>query len=389
MNSATIRCWLPLALGASGLFAQPPARGAQATIDTVRAIAAPRTPLPSEAASQAATRFSFIVYGDSRGRRDGEALQHEHWLVVDGIVKTVAAMANGPDPVRFVLFSGDAVVSGRVARQWNVSFADNANRITSEAGIPFFPAPGNHDVTASPDRAAPTRLEGLRNYMAAFRNLIPSDGSRRLAGYPTYAVGYGNTFAIAFDSNIAADSAQYEWVRGQLEGLDRSRYTNIVVFCHQPAFSSGPHGGAVVENATAIIRAKYMPLFRKHHVRLFFSGHEHLFEHWVERYQDAGGRTYRLDHVVSGGGGAPLYPYQGEPDLREYVRAAATEKVTLEHLVRPGIEPGQNPYHFTVVHVDGDRIRTEVVGVDFGSSFRPYRSRGAELNDPVPIRPED
>jgi hypothetical protein len=223
--------------------------------------------------------------------------------------------------------------------------------------------------------------------MAAFRNLIPPDGSaRRLAGYPTYAVGYGNTLAIAFDSNIAADSAQYEWIRAQLEGLDRSRYTNVVVYCHQPAFSSGPHGGAVLENATAVIRAKYMPLFRRHHVRLFFSGHEHLFEHWVERYQDAGGHTYRLDHIVSGGGGAPLYSYQGEPDLREYIRAGATEKVTMEHLVRPGVDPGQNPYHFTLVHVDGDRIRVEIVGVDFGSSFRPYRSKGAELNDPVPVR---
>src|SRR5205823_2911193 len=143
-------------------------------------------------------------------------------------------------------------------------------------------------------------------------NVIPPDGSpRRLSGYPTYAAGYGNTFIISFDSNIAADSAQYEWVRRQLEGLDRRRYINVVVFCHQPAFSSGPHGGSIVEPATAVIRSKYMPLFRKHHVRLFFSGHEHLFEHWVERYQDAG-RSFRLDHIVSGGGGAPLYAYQGE-----------------------------------------------------------------------------
>src|SRR5262245_46795887 len=208
MNFHSVHYWLPLALGASGLVAQP-TRGAQATVDTVRAINGPRTPLPSEAASAGVSRFSFLVYGDSRGRRDGEAPQHEHWLVVDGMVRTIAAMADGPDPVRFVLWSGDAVVSGRVPRQWNVSFVDNVNRITTEAGVPFFPAPGNHDVTAATDKNAPTRLEGLRNYLAAFRNLIPPEGSaRRLAGYPTYAVGYGNTFAIAFDSNIAADSVQ-------------------------------------------------------------------------------------------------------------------------------------------------------------------------------------
>jgi hypothetical protein len=388
MRTTSLRRWLPLALGPAVLVAESRSLAAQATADTVRAITAPRTPLPAEAASRSNTRFSFIAYGDSRGRRDGEVQQHEHWLVVDGIVRTVAAMANGPDPVRFVLWSGDAVVNGRVAQQWNASFIDNVNRITTEAGIPFFPAPGNHDVTASPDKASVARQAGLRNYLSAFRNLIPPDGSpRRLAGYPTFAVGYGNTFAIAFDSNIAADSIQFEWIRGQLEGLDRRRYTNVVVYCHQPAFSSGPHGGSNVEAATTVIRAKYMPLFRKHNVRMFFSGHEHLFEHWVERYQDTSGQPRRIDHIVSGGGGAPLYSYFGEPDLREDTRVGAAEKVALEHLVRPGADPGQNPYHFTLVRVDGDKIRVEVVGVDFGAGFRPYRTRGADLNDPVPIRP--
>jgi hypothetical protein len=39
--------------------------------------------------------------------------------------------------------------------------------------------------------------------------LIPTEGSpRRLNGYPTYAVGYGNSFFIALDSNIADDALQ-------------------------------------------------------------------------------------------------------------------------------------------------------------------------------------
>src|SRR4051812_38829829 len=120
MNRTPCYAWLLLALGPSAVAAQP-ARGAPVSADTVRAILAPRTPLPAEAASRTQTRFSFIAYGDSRGRRDGDALQHEHWLVVESMVKTVAAMANGPDPVQFVLWSGDAVVNGRVAQQWNTS----------------------------------------------------------------------------------------------------------------------------------------------------------------------------------------------------------------------------------------------------------------------------
>jgi hypothetical protein len=49
--------------------------------------------------------------------------------------------------------------------------------------------------------------------------------------------------------------------------------------------------------------------------------------------------------------------------------------------VRPGPDAGDNPYHYVVVQVDGDRLRVEVVGVDWGAGFSPYRSRGTALFD--------
>ncbi len=121
-------------------------------------------------------------------------------------------------------------------------------------------------------------------------------------------------------------------------------------------------------------------LFRRHHVDAICSGHEHLFEHWVERYEDRNGHKYRLDEIVTGGGGAPLYTFSGEPDTRGYLKAYAAEKVQLEHLVRPASELGGNPYHYLVVSVDGERLRLEVVGIDRGRSFRPYRSNKVELD---------
>lgn len=365
---------------AEALMGQTPRPAAP--IDTVRAIAPPRSPLPSEAASAGTTRFSFIVYGDTRGRRDGVNEQYEHSLVVESMLQTIATMEQGADPVRFVLQSGDAVVNGRDPKQWNVSFVGLINRLTTEGGVPYFLAPGNHDVTSAADLGAPGRQEGLRNYLRALARLIPPNGAtRRLAGYPTYAFGYGNTFVLAFDSNVADDSTQFAWVRSQLEGLNRGRYTHIVAFFHHPPLSSGPHGGAIVERPTAAVRARYMPLFRRHGVDLVFTGHEHLFEHWVERYRDSSGRPRRMDQIVSGGGGAPLYPYRGEPDLRDYLTAGASDSVRIEHLVRPGMEPGDNAYHYLVVHVDGERVWVEVFGVDWGRGFQPYRSARATLGD--------
>jgi 3',5'-cyclic AMP phosphodiesterase CpdA len=348
----------------------------------VRAIASPANPLPAEAASAGVTRFSFIVYGDTRGRRDGVQEQYEHSLIVDSVLATIKRLAGGPVPVRFVLQTGDAVVNGGDARQWNKSFIGLINRITTEGGVPYFLAPGNHDVSGADGLESPIRIEGLRNYLAAIANLIPPNGApRRLDGYPTYAFGYGNAFFIALDSNIATDEKQFEWAKSQLEALDRKRYRHIVVFFHHPPFSSGPHGGSVVEPPSAALRARYMPLFRHHGVAVLFTGHEHLFEHWVERYEDTEGHKHRLDHIVTGGGGAPPYPYRGEPDLREYLKTNAAEKVTLDHMVRPGIDPGDNPYHFLLVQVDGDRIRLEITGVDWGRGFQPYRSNATELQD--------
>jgi hypothetical protein len=352
--------------------------------DTVLSIAKPRTPLPAEAASAQVSRFSFIAYGDTRGRRDGVSEQYEHSLVVESMLRTIKNMEAGPEPVRFVLQSGDAVVNGRDPKQWNVSFIGLINRLTTIGGVPYYLAPGNHDVTSAAELNAPGRLVGLQNYLRAVGLLIPADGAtRRLDGYPTYAFGYGNTFVIAFDSNIAEDSTQLAWVSAQLEGLNRTRYTHVVAFFHHPAYSSGPHGGSTIERPTLAVRTHYMPLFRKHNVDMLFTGHEHFFEHWVERYRDASGQPRRIDHVVSGGGGAPLYTYQGEPDLRAYVQASGLDSSRVQHLVRPGPAAGDNPYHYVVVHVDGARVWHEVIGVDWGAAYAPYRSNRAVLGDTV------
>jgi hypothetical protein len=185
---------------------------------------------------------------------------------------------------------------------------------------------------------------------------------------------------IGFDANIAGDQKQFEWVKSQLEGVDQRRYVNVIVFCHQAPFSSGPHGGPEVEPPTVELRIKYMPLFRAHHVRAVFSGHEHLFEHWVEHYTDASGR-HRMDLIVSGGGGAPIYTYTGEPKLEEYLKANEGSKVELKHLVKPSVDAGLNPYHYLLVRVDGENLDMQVISVDWGKGFEPYRSDKVALKD--------
>ena len=366
---------------------QPPASAPASA--TVRAIEPPASRLPEERASARIVRFSFTAYGDTRSGGDpnvpGDGLvpQAEHSRVVDRLISRARELASTPFPIRFVLQSGDAVLRGTDVAMWNVSFNPIIERLTRSANLPFFFAVGNHDVAGGEGG----RAVGLQNTLTAISKLIPAEGSaRRLKGYPTYAFGYGNSFFIALDSNIPDDALQLAWVRDQLEGLDRARYRHVIVFFHHPAFSSGPHSRTSApgsdqkladrpEPQTLVIRNVWLPLFRKHHVDLTITGHDHLFDHWVERYVERG-ITYRMDHVVTGGGGAPTYTYAGEPDVRAYVTANAAQAVRLDHPMRPGVTAEENPHHFVTIRVDGDRLSLEVTGIG-PADYKPYNGRAA------------
>ena len=62
----------------------------------------------------------------------------------------------------------------------------------------------------------------------------------------------------------------------------------------------------------------------------------------------------------------------GEPDVRAYVAGSAVEGVRVDHLVKPGTTADENPHHFVVVQVDGDRLSLEVVGIG-PAAYTPYR----------------
>lgn len=350
---------------------------AQQRQPAIRAIDPAGVTLPPEAATANETKFSFIAYGDTRGPADGLIPQPAHRDVVERIIQTIPIEERAGFPVRFVVQSGDAVFGGRFADQWNVSFTPLIERLMGEGKVPYLFAVGNHDVSAMPVRSS-EREAGLRNATAAMAKLWPPDGSpRRLKGYPTFGFGYGRFFIIALDSSIASDPTQLTWVKKQLEGLDRRRFSTVIALFHHPPLTTGPHGGRLVEPTSQAMRQIYMPLFRAHHVRMTITGHDHFYDHFVEHYEDAAG-THRMDHIVSGGGGAPIYSYRGEQDLKLYEATAAPQRVRVEHLIKPGVQEADNPHHFVVFEVDGDRIWLQVIAT-VAAPFLPYGQPRIEL----------
>lgn len=140
-------------ISASPIDARAQATGADSIVPSLP----PRVPLPSEDQTSRITRFSFIAYGDTRGRHDGIELQAEHTLVVESMLATIRRLASTPDAIRFVVQSGDAVVNGSIAKQLSVSYIPLINRLTQEGNVPYFLSVGNHDVGSATDLADPRR----------------------------------------------------------------------------------------------------------------------------------------------------------------------------------------------------------------------------------------
>jgi hypothetical protein len=77
---------------------------------------------------------------------------------------------------------------------------------------------------------------------------------------------------------------------------DSKAPAKVAVFHHAP-FTVGLH-----ENNQDVIR-NWIPLFERYGVALVLTGHNHGYEHWI---------VNGIHYVVTGGGGAQIYPCAGQ-----------------------------------------------------------------------------
>lgn len=135
-------------------------------------------------------------------------------------------------------------------------------------GVPMLIALGNHDIDTKNGRP---ELDHLR------MQTPPSKSSA------------GNIDLFFLNSN-QVDSAQAEWVRGELSS---SRAAVKVVSFHHPAYSCGVHG------STKLVDEKWVPAIQAGGASLVVNGHDHNYQRFM-----LGATPY----IVSGGGGRELTP---------------------------------------------------------------------------------
>ena len=240
--------------------------------------------------------FAFAVFGDSRTSPEQSA----------GVGRQMA----GHQP-HFLLHSGDLVSNGTIYEQWEEQFFSPLGEAL--AHIPFFPVLGNHEQNSE-----------------HFYDFFPSG--------PWYSFDCGNARFIALDTNAASGgfepgTEQHAWLERTL--AETSALWRVVWF-HHPPYSSGNHGPSVTQ------REALAPLLEKYQVDVIFNGHDHIYERsfpmQANRREDESGIIY----VVTGGGGAPLYPV----DAGDWTAFATSV------------------HHCCIVSVDGPHLRLRACGLD-------------------------
>lgn len=252
--------------------------------------------------------LSFIAFGDS-----GTGSTQQRQLA--------ALMAN--DSFDLALHAGD-IAYGNTSGTGDGTYATlNAWFFDVYASWlprrPFFPSEGNHD-------SRPTNGNGVA-YLDAFT--LPGNGGS--PSYPDhaeryYSFDYGQVHFVALDTEFAFQdparrAEQLSWLESDLAATTRP--WKVAFFHRSPYSAGGEHGSDLV------VRAAFAPLFEQYGVQLVVSAHEHDYERTRPQRSSATGAA--VTYVVTGGGGAPLYPAATaewtaySASRHHYVRADVTQ----------------------------------------------------------------
>jgi len=249
------------------------------------------------------------------------------WGSGDDAEMTIASRmlaAHEAKPLDLIVGAGDNIYPNGSADK----FAPNFERPFAELikrHIPFHTCFGNHDVRSGAD--------------AQLRYPLFNMNGQRFRSIP---VGGGTVEFFLLDSNDM-DARQATWLDSALE---KSPAVWKVPVFHHPIYSSGGHG------SDTALRKVVEPMFKRHGVRVAFSGHDHIYQR-VALQQD-------VQYFVSGAGGKIR---EGDINRRD-------------PLVAFGYDADS---HFMVIDADATSfkyaaINTQGQAVDSGQILAPMKS---------------
>jgi acid phosphatase type 7 len=194
---------------------------------------------------------------------------------------------------------------------------------------PFYPSMGNHDSRST------------NNNGQAYLDLFVLPDQAGAGAYPDhaeryYSFDYGPVHFVALDTEFAFQDptrrqAQVAWLRSDLSST--SSLWKVAFWHRAPYSAKGEHGSDLA------VRQAFGPVMEQYGVQLALTAHEHNYERTVPWRESTNRALQAVTYVVSGGGGARLYP-AGIASWTAYSRS---------------------DYHYLRVYINGCVLRTENV----------------------------
>lgn len=290
------------------------------------------------------TKWTYAVYCDSRGDNDTKNLAKSgvNEAVVDAVARDMVK-----EGVELVIFPGDMVNGWRsISTPYADQFANwrKAMAPVYGAGIKVYPVRGNHETGPfnqpikfpwPPGSGPEPTIVPDAGLMTAYRNAfsdpwIPANGPAGEVGL-TYSFNYKNAFFVGLDQSVNPFRVNQPWLNAQLA---QNTQLHTFVYGHTPAFRVG-HADSLAYYPKD--RDLFWNSLGNAGVRMYFSGHDHLYNR--AHIQDQAGHT--IYQVLTGAGGAPFNtwapPYaEGDKVVGDYHKE------------------GKNGY--VLVTVDGPRV---------------------------------
>lgn len=281
--------------------------------------------------------FKFLVAGDSRSGPEVYAQIMEK------------ARDEGVD---FQVFSGDFIDNTTNQTHWEAFFEGTTGAYSTQEALatrPIMPVNGNHDNLSV-------------YYTGQFA--LPQDVStgEGAQGEEWYSFDYANAhFVMANSENSQLGGAQADWLRADMQKVDRTKTPWLIVVFHTPPYTCGSQHQSDSDEP----RAQWQPIFDDLKVDLVLTGHVHNYQRSVPIRGFATGTTDGVEaasgtnkapvdesgtvYVVSAGAGGDLY--NADPastcNFSHY-----TEKVN-NYLI---VEIENRSLHFRALRLDGTEI---------------------------------
>jgi MYXO-CTERM domain-containing protein len=223
-------------------------------------------------AAGTAAPVKLLAYGDTRSDETAHA----------ALVRAMMAT-----PSDFLVNTGDIVAAGANASDWQSFFQIEQPLLRDR---PLFLCIGNHELYDDQVGSAFARYFGFAD---------ATDAGGPLRPYGTVRWGTARLFFLN-GMHDWKHGEERDWLEHELTRSDTEAglVWRIAVVHHAP-WSSGPHGGN-----PKLLDAKVPELLAAHKVDLLLAGHDHIYERGEH------GGDAPLKYVITGGGGAPLYPIE-------------------------------------------------------------------------------